>query len=258
MCSENTGSDQITLLIASADPSFAGSASRHAAAQNWTVKIAPDGVSAVRDAKKHSPNLIIMDIAIPGTGGVKATRKICQSDIIPIIMLTSRDENDKIAGFTAGAEDCMSKPVSMRELFMRCKVLLRRFDRIKTKAEKKDEGNEILRFGSLVIDTLSHTVSMNGEPVHLTPTEFSLLTVFAKNPKTLFTRTKLLEEVWNWTNAKGTRTTDSHVKALRAKLGSKIIKTEHGVGYVFAPEAEEISENECENDGFDSNKIGLD
>ena len=122
----------------------------------------------------------------------------------------------------------------MRELIARCKALLRRVERAKVIA-KNSENEKILNFGSLVIDPAQRLVTVNGEQVHLTPTEFDLLVTLARKPKSVLTREKLLEEVWDWVDASGTRTVDSHVKALRHKLGSETIRTVHGVGYAFEP-----------------------
>ena len=152
-----------------------------------------------------------------------------------MLILTARDdEADKVTGLGAGADDYMTKPFSMRELIARCKALLRRVERAKAIA-KNSENEKVLDFGSLVIDPAQRIVTMNGEPVHLTPTEFDLLATLARKPKSVLTREKLLEEVWDWVDASGTRTVDSHVKALRHKLGSQTIRTVHGVGYAFEP-----------------------
>ena len=103
---------------------------------------------------------------------------------------------------------------------------------------KKSENEKILDFGSMVIDPAQRIVTVNGEQVHLTPTEFDLLATLARRPKSVLTREKLLEEVWDWVDASGTRTVDSHVKALRHKLGADMIRTVHGVGYAFEPPTE--------------------
>ena len=122
-------------------------------------------------------------------------------------------------------------------MYARQKALLRRVERAKVIA-KNSENEKILDFGSMVIDPAQRIVTVNGEQVHLTPTEFDLLATLARRPKSVLTREKLLEEVWDWVDASGTRTVDSHVKALRHKLGADMIRTVHGVGYAFEPPTE--------------------
>ena len=184
-------------------------------------------------------DLIISDIMMPGTDGFEFARTVREQNTeLPILFMTARDDlTAKQRGFSAGADDYMTKPFSMRELIARCKALLRRVDRAKVIA-KNSENEKLLDFGSLVIDPAQRIVTVNGEQVHLTPTEFDLLATLARKPKSVLTREKLLEEVWDWVDASGTRTVDSHVKALRHKLGSKTIRTVHGVGYAFEPPEE--------------------
>ena len=181
-------------------------------------------------------DLIISDIMMPGTDGFEFARTVREQNTeLPILFMTARDDlTAKQRGFSAGADDYMTKPFSMRELIARCKALLRRVERAKVIA-KNSENEKILNFGSLVIDPAQRLVTVNGEQVHLTPTEFDLLVTLARKPKSVLTREKLLEEVWDWVDASGTRTVDSHVKALRHKLGSETIRTVHGVGYAFEP-----------------------
>lgn len=224
-----------TILVVEDEPTLATAIAQRIAAEGWTARVASDGASAVQAASQIKPDLVIMDIMLPVMDGLEATKRIVAERPVPVLILTARDdEADKVTGLGAGADDYMTKPFSMRELIARCKALLRRVERAKVIA-KNSENEKVLDFGSLVIDPAQRIVTLRGEQIHLTPTEFDLLATLARRPKSVLTREKLLEEVWDWVDASGTRTVDSHVKALRHKLGSQMIRTVHGVGYAFEP-----------------------
>ena len=227
-----------TVLVVEDEPTLATAIAQRITAEGRTARVAGDGASAVQAALQLKPDLVIMDIMLPVMDGLEATKRIVAERPVPVLILTARDdETDKVIGLGAGADDYMPKPFSMRELIARCKALLRRVERAKVIA-KNSENEKILDFGSMVIDPAQRIVTVNGEQVHLTPTEFDLLATLARRPKSVLTREKLLEEVWDWVDASGTRTVDSHVKALRHKLGADMIRTVHGVGYAFEPPTE--------------------
>lgn len=231
-----------TILVVEDEPDLATAIAQRISANGWSARVAGDGASAVRAASQIKPDLVIMDIMLPVMDGIEAAKRIIAERPVPVLMLTARDsEADKVMGLSAGADDYMTKPFSPRELIARCEALLRRVERA-TMIAKNNENEKVLNFGSLVVDPRQRIVTQDGKLVHLTPTEFDLLATLARKPKSVFKREKLLEEVWDWPDASGTRTVDSHVKALRHKLGSDLIRTAHGVGYAFEPPEDESME----------------
>lgn len=197
-----------------------------------------DGNAGLNSAESGLYDAVIMDVMLPGMDGIQIVRELRhQGNSIPVLMLTARTStSDKVAGLDAGADDYMTKPFSMRELVARIKALLRRVDRA-TQAASSAPSDPPMTVGDVTIDKAQRRVYRAGEEVHLTPTEFELLVMLASSPKTVLTRERLLAEVWDWADASGTRTVDSHIKALRRKLGADLIRTVHGVGYAFEPPA---------------------
>lgn len=223
------------ILVVEDEPDLAAAIAQRIAVQGWRAHVTADGASAVQLAESLKPDLIIMDVMLPIMDGIEATRRIIAQRPVPVLMLTARDaESDKITGLSAGADDYMTKPFSPRELIARCAALLRRVERA-TQIAQAAQSVRTLDFGKLVIKPKQRIVTLNGNEVHCTPTEFDLLVALARHPRTVFKREVLLEKVWDWHDASGTRTVDSHIKSLRHKIGASWIRTAHGIGYAFEP-----------------------
>jgi DNA-binding response OmpR family regulator len=197
-------------------------------AEGFTVEIAHDGREGVELCRRVRPDLVILDLMLPGLDGLEVCRRIQAERPVPVLMLTARDdENDMLVGFGVGADDYMTKPFSPRELVARVRALLRRVDR------RPSPPGEAVRVGALELDPASRRVHVEGREVHLTPTEFDLLTLLASRPGVVYTREQLLADVWGWRDGSGQRTVDSHVRGLRSKLGAGHVRTVHGVGYAL-------------------------
>lgn len=229
-------------LIIEDETEIAAQIAHRLEAEGWQAHVAHDGGSGVQHARELRPDIIVLDVMLPGIDGLEVCRRIQAEhhgeagSAPPILMLTARDdETDMLIGLGVGADDYMTKPFSMRELLARLKVLLRRVERARSTAASSTSEPPI-QLGEVRIDRGSRRVSRAGEPAHLTPTEFDLLVCLAQQPGTVLSRERLLAEVWDWADASGTRTVDSHVKALRRKLGPDLIRTVHGVGYAFEHE----------------------
>ncbi|WP_227992896.1 MULTISPECIES: response regulator transcription factor [unclassified Pseudactinotalea] len=229
------------VLVIEDEPDIASQIARRLQAEGWSAHTAADGHAGVEAATRLRPDLIVLDVMLPGIDGLEVCRRIQAEDAAqgrhgaPVLMLTARDdETDMLIGLGVGADDYMTKPFSMRELVARLKVLLRRIERVSASIAAH-RSEPAIALGDLTIDRASRRVTRGGEEAHLTPTEFDLLVCLAESPRTVLSRERLLAEVWDWADASGTRTVDSHIKALRRKLGSEIIRTVHGVGYALEP-----------------------
>ena len=198
--------------------------------EGYRPLLAADGISGLEKARANSPDLILLDLMLPGLPGTELC-KILKSDgttsAIPIIMLTAKGEEiDRVVGFEVGADDYMVKPFSTRELLLRVKAVLRR-----TMPEKSAARN--ISVGAITIDTERHLVNVAGEEVVLTTTEFKLLLNLAERLGRVQSRDLLLQNVWGYNYVGDTRTVDTHVTRLRTKLGEagEMIKTVRGFGY---------------------------
>ncbi|GAA2602834.1 response regulator transcription factor [Streptomyces axinellae] len=223
---------QRRILVVEDDPTIVDAIARRLRAEGFQVQTAGDGPAAVDTAEAWQPDLLVLDVMLPGFDGLEVCRRVQAQRPVPVLMLTARDdETDMLVGLGVGADDYMTKPFSMREVAARVHVLLRRVERATLAAHTPRSG--ILRLGELEIDHAQRRVRVTGEDVHLTPTEFDLLVCLAHSPRAVLSREQLLAEVWDWADASGTRTVDSHIKALRRKIGAERIRTVHGVGYAL-------------------------
>ena len=196
--------------------------------EGFRVETAADGPSAVALCERVQPDLVVLDVMLPGFDGLEVCRRIQSDRSVPVLMLTALDgETDLLVGLGVGADDYMTKPFSNRELVARVKALLRRASR------PTSRSFPVLRFDDVEIDPMSRRVRRGQESVHLTPTEFDLLHRLAAHPDVVFTRDRLMRDVWGYEDVAGARTVDSHIATLRRKLGAEVVRTVHGVGYAF-------------------------
>ena len=230
------------VLVIEDDPTLLETLEYNLRRQEYEVHTAVDGVAGLELAREVGPDLIVLDIMLPGLDGLEVCRIVRQEMNVPILMLTARTEEiDKVVGLEVGADDYMTKPFSMRELLARVKAQLRRvrLDREEVATEEPEEqDHETLTAGDLHIDLTRREVTCDGEAVHLKPKEHDLLTFLVRNRGMALSRDLILERVWGWDYDGGTRTVDVHVRWLREKIEpdpaepTRII-TVRGVGYRF-------------------------
>ena len=216
---------QRTLVVIEDESTIAGSLAARLGREGFKVEVASDGPSGVEACRRLDPDLVILDLMLPGFDGLEVCRRIQEDRPTPVLMLTARDsETDVLVGLGVGADDYMTKPFSPRELVARVHALLRRVERTGSRPS-------VVAIGSVSIDVEARRVRQNGDEVHLTATEFDLLLHFASNPRSVLSREQLLSAVWGYSETVGGRTVDSHIRSLRKKLGPGIVRTVHAVGY---------------------------
>jgi len=203
--------------------------------KDYRVLEAPDGLAAIRLMNLEHPDLVLLDVMMPGLDGMNVLARIREESGIPVIMLTARgDVPDRIQGLKSGADDYIAKPFDGMELLARIEAVLRRTSSL-------TEGQTVIRRGRLTINVQDRIASWKGQPLPLTPKEFDLLTLLAAHPGQAFPRERLLDRVWGTHYEGDTRTVDSHIKNLREKLreGAAMIATVWGVGYRFVETSDE-------------------
>jgi len=216
-----------TVVVIEDEHSIAQAVATRLRSEGYDVEVAGDGPSGVELCERAHPDLVVLDLMLPGLDGIEVCKRVQHDRAVPILMLTARDsEADLLVGLAVGADDYMTKPFSMRELIARVHALLRREARNAAPADAPS-----LRIGAVELDAGSRRVRREGELVHLTPTEFDLLHYLATRPGRVATREELLAQVWGYDVPSGARTVDSHIRSIRRKLGADLVRTVHGVGY---------------------------
>ncbi len=224
-----------TIVVIEDEAPIAESVAARLRSEGHRVEIAGDGVTGVALVDRLAPDLVVLDLMLPGLDGLEVCRRIQRERWVPVLMLTARDtEHDLEVGLAVGADDYLTKPFSARELVARVSALLRRAERGTDTAARDDEA--LLTVGPVELDPARRRVRCDGEQIHLTPTEFDLLAYLARRPGRVSTREELLEQVWGYEFPAGGRTVDSHVRSLRRKLGANVVRTVHGVGYAVEEE----------------------
>ncbi len=222
------------ILLVDDDPNIRQLVNLYLEKEGFEVSMADQGDAALKAFRQSPPDLMLLDLMLPGMDGWEVCREVRKTSNLPIIMLTAKDETfDKVLGLELGADDYIVKPFDMKELVARIKAVLRRYQQPEPSAESK-----ALTFQGLTVNIAQYTVSFKGREIEMPPKELELLHFLASHPNQVFTREQLLEQVWGYDYFGDSRTVDVHVKRLREKLegGEALgwqIKTVWGVGYKF-------------------------
>ena len=222
------------ILVVDDEPSIINLVTAYLKPEGYEVYTAVDGNAGLKAARAFKPDLIILDLMLPGIDGIEMLSRLRRESDVYVIMLTARtDETDKIVGLSVGADDYVTKPFSPRELVARIKAALRR---IRTGSPSSEERS-VLSFKHVLIDVGAHTVSVDDVPVELTSIEFDLLRALAENRGRVLSREQLLEKIWGTEYFSEMRVVDVHLGHVRQKLGDEsLIATVRGVGYRFEDE----------------------
>ena len=235
------------VLVVEDEPTLLETLDYNLSRQGYEVSQATTGYQALEVARSEQPDLVVLDVMLPGIDGFEVCRILRQETNVPILMLTARDEVvDKVVGLEVGADDYMTKPFSMREFLARVKAMMRRQRLLREEVAADPEGAagsvdgqpKLLEFDDLVIDLARREVRLRGQPLRLKPKEYELLVFLARNRGIALSRDLILERVWGWEHHGGSRTVDVHVRWLRAKIepdpaeATRIV-TVRGMGYRF-------------------------
>lgn len=227
--------DRQKILIVDDDENIAELISLYLTKECYTTRIVYDGESALKEFPIFNPNLILLDLMLPGMDGYQVCRELRQSSQVPIIMLSAKGEVfDKVLGLELGADDYMIKPFDSKELIARVKAVLRRCHAVPAPSA----GNKVdyVEYPDLSVSLTNYSVIYKGKPIDMPPKELELLYFLASSPNQVFTREKLLDHIWGYEYIGDTRTVDVHIKRLREKLKDNeywSITTVWGIGYKF-------------------------
>ena len=227
-----------TVLVVDDEEAIAEAVRARLESEGYRVLVAGDGPQALEIAAQERPDLVVLDLMLPGMDGLEVCAELQRDRWVPVLMLTARtEESDKVAGFAVGADDYLTKPFSLRELAVRVRAILRRAERF-----GRSPSTEPVSRGGLEMDAARRRVAVDGADVQLTPLEFEILFTLAREPGVVFTREQLMDRVWGYRDYAGGRVVDSHVARIRRKIGEdgnepRFIRTVHGVGYAFREDA---------------------
>ena len=222
------------MLVVDDEEAIADAVRNRLEAEGYRVVVAYDGPQAIVMNAEHRPDLVVLDLMLPGMDGLEVCKEIQKLRWTPVLMLTAKtEEADKVAGFAVGADDYLTKPFSLRELAARVKAILRRIERIRA-----GQNDGPIESAGLAIDPNRRRVHVDGDEVQLTPLEFEILLALARDPGVVLSRDQLMDRVWGYRDYAGGRVVDSHVARIRRKLGEdgvepRFVRTVHGVGYAF-------------------------
>lgn len=217
-----------TILVVDDDPAIAEMLTLVLQGEGFHTEVVGDGLEAIQKARETHPDLILLDLMLPGMNGIDVCKAIRDESTVPIVMLTARtDTVDVVLGLESGADDYIHKPFKPKELVARVRARLRR---------TPDERPDTLKVADLTINVPGHQVTRAGAEIPLTPIEFELLVVLASRPRQVFSREELMEQVWGYRKSLDTRLVNVHIQRLRAKIerdpdDPRIIQTVRGIGY---------------------------